>query len=178
MAMAGVLVALYAAASLWNVSNWVASGIESQRFAAAVPRLLQSVPRGSVVFVGVPEWRRDGWFWSWAMPFVLQPPFVAEDLSEQFRIVERPPVYCCPPGRWWADRKGTLMALMDSPKPQQVTYIMFAPERPSAADMTTRTVDGRALKQKIEAALGTSVENVPADVTSGEAQALSRVLFD
>ena len=82
MAMAGTLIALYAVAAIWNVSTWVASGIESQRFASAVPRLLQSVPRGSVVLVGVPEWHRDGWFWSWATPFALQPPFTSEDLYE------------------------------------------------------------------------------------------------
>ena len=176
--MASVLIGLYAVASIWNVSTWVTSGIESQKFASAVPRLLQSVPRGSIVLVGVPEWHRDGWFWSWATPFALQPPFTTEDLYERFKIVERPPVYCCPPDQWWAARKDTLMALMDSPAPQQVTSIVFAPDDPGAPVFTTRTVDGAALKRQIESAVGRSIESFSSGLTQPEAEALSRVLFE
>ena len=75
LAMAGMIVVLYAGASIWNVSNWVASGVESQRFVAAASRLLQSAPRDSVVLVSAPESLLNGWFWSWATPFALQPPF-------------------------------------------------------------------------------------------------------
>jgi hypothetical protein len=178
MAMAGTLIALYAVASIWNVSTWIAMGTESQRFASAVPRLLQTVPRGSVVFVDVPEWHRDGWFWSWATPFALQPPFTPDDLYERFRIVERPPVYCCPPDQWWGARKATLTALMDSPVPQQVTSIVFAPENPGVPVFTTRTVDGEVLKRRIETALGKPVESLSAGMTPEEAQAVSRVLFE
>ena len=178
MRMAGVLIALYAVASIWNVSNWVSSGIESRQFASAVPRLLQAVPRGSTVFVGVPEWHRDGWFWSWATPFALQPPFTAEDLYSRFNIVEPSPVYCCPPDQWWTARKATLMALMDSPVPQQVTYIVFAPENPAAPVFTTRTIDGRGLKRRIEAAFGKPVESFSAGITPEEAKELSRMLFE
>ena len=176
MAMAGTLIALYAVAAIWNVSTWVTSGIESQRFASAVPRLLQSVPRGSVVLVSVPEWHRDGWFWSWATPFALQPPFTSEDLYESFRIVERPPVYCCPPDQWWAARKPAVMALLDSPAPQEVTEIAFAPDNPGAPAFTTRTIDGPALKRRLESALGRSVESFTG--TPAEAQELGRVLFE
>ena len=126
----------------------------------------------------VPEWHRDGWFWSWATPFALQPPFTTEDLYEKFRIVERPPVYCCPPDQWWAARKATLMALMDSPSPQQVTSIVFAPDNPGAPTFTTRTVDGQALKRRIESALGKSVESLTAGITPAEAQELGRMLFE
>ena len=175
-AMAGMLIALYAVAATSNVSTWVASGIESQRFASAVPRLLHSAPRGSIVLVDVPEWR-NGWFWAWAMPFALQPPFTNEDLYEKFKIVERPPVYCCPPDQWWGAKKATLMALMDSPSPQQVTYIGFAPEGRGTPTFTMRTVDGRALKRGIESVLGKSVESLTA-ITPAQTQELSRMLFE
>jgi hypothetical protein len=178
LAMAGLLVALYAVASISNVSTWIASGIDSQQFASAVPRLLHSVPRGSLVLVGVPEWHRDGWFWSWATPFALQPPFTAEDLYEKFDIVERAPVYCCPPDQWWAARKPALMALLDSPLPRPVTYITFAPESPGAPEFTTRMVDGPALKRRIETALGKSIDSPEVRLTPSEAQELSRMLFD
>ena len=174
---AGLLV-LYGMASIGNISAWVTSGIESQRFASAVPRLLQSVPRGSVVFVDVPAWNRDGWFWSWATPFALQPPFMADDLDEEFRIVERPPVYCCPPDQWWTARRAALMALIDSPAPQQVAQIVFARDNPGGPALTTRMVDGPDLRRRIETTLGKPVESLATSITSDEAQELSRILFD
>ena len=88
--MASMLFVLCSIAAIWNASVWVTSGRESQRFASAVSRLAPAIPRGSIVFVSAPEWNRDGWFWSWAMPFALQPPFTSEDLYQRFRIVERP----------------------------------------------------------------------------------------
>ncbi len=176
--MAGILVALYALASTWNVSAWVASGVESQRFAAALPRLLQSVPRGSPVLVDVPEGNRDGYFWAWAMPFALQPPFTSEDLYDQFKIIERPYVYCCLAHQWWAAKKATVTSLMEAPVPQQVTYIAFAPQNGGAPVVTTRMVDGPALKRRIEAALGKSVESLTTSITPAEGEQLVRVLFD
>jgi hypothetical protein len=178
MAMCGLLIVLYAAAGFGNVSTWVKSGIESQKFASALRRLLPSVPRGSVVFVGVPEWNRDGWFWSWATPFALQPPFVTRDLYHELAIVERPPVYCCPPDQWWAARKATLLALLDSPAPQPVTYIVFAPDHPEGSELTTRMVDGAALRQRVETALGKPVESLADGITPAEAQELGRILFE
>jgi hypothetical protein len=176
--MAGILVALYALASTWNVSAWVASGVESQRFAAALPRLLQSVPRGSPVLVDVPEGNRDGYFWAWAMPFALQPPFTSEDLYDQFKIIERPYVYCCLAHQWWAAKKATVTSLMEAPVPQQVTYIAFAQQNGGAPVVTTRMVDGPALKRRIEAALGKSVESLTTSITPAEGEQLVRVLFD
>ena len=178
MAMAAILIALYGVASSWNVSAWVASGIESKRFASALPRVLHSIPRGSVVLVDVPERRGDGWFWSWAMPFALQPPFTAEDLYGEFKIVERPMVYCCLPDQWWAAKKATVMALVDSPAPQHVIYIISTPEHPGALTVTARPVDGPALKRRIESALGRSVESLTDGITFTEAYELFRLLFE
>jgi hypothetical protein len=175
-AMAGTLIALYAVASIWNVSGWVATGIESQRFAAGVSQLLRPVPRGSVVFVAVPEWHHAGWFWSWASPFALKPPFTEEDLTEAFRIVERPPTYCCPPDQWWAARKATVTALMESPA-QEVTIIEFAPEKGGAPVVRRRTIDGRELKRRIEGALGKPVDS-GTTLNAEEATKLSEALFD
>ena len=178
LAMAGMIVVLYAGASIWNVSNWVASGVESQRFVAAASRLLQSAPRDSLVLVSAPESLLNGWFWSWATPFALQPPFMTEDLYEKFRIVERPTIYCCPPDQWWAARKGTLLALMDSPAPQQVTYVVLDARNPEAPLSATRTVDGPALKRRIETALGRSVQSLTGGITLAEAQELGQMLFE
>jgi hypothetical protein len=106
----------------------------------------------------------------------LQPPFTSEDLYQSFRIVERPPVYCCPPDQWWAAKKPAVMALLDSPGLQEVTEIAFAPDNPGAATLSTRTIDGPALKRRLESALGRPVESFTG--TAAEAQELVRVLFD
>jgi hypothetical protein len=178
MAMAATLIVFYAVASVWNVSEWVAGGAESQRFASAVPRLLRSVPRGSIVFVSVPEWHGAGWFWSWATPFALQPPFTSEDLYASYRIVERPPVYCCPPDQWWAARKGTVTAVLNSPAPQHVVSIEFAPEEVAGAKLTTRMVDGQALKRRIESALGKPIDSTTETMTATEVEEVGRALFE
>ena len=143
-----------------------------------MPRLLESAPRGSIVFVDVPWWHREGWFWSFATPFAVQPPFSGEDLNEKFRLVEQAEVYCCPPPEWWKARKSTLQALTESKTPQQVVFIEFAPED-AGARLTMRAVDGAALKGRIESVLGDSIERfAPAAMTPERARELNRVLFE
>jgi len=173
-AIAGMLIALYAVAAIWNVSTWVASGLESHRFASALARLPQSVPRGSIVLMSVPEFYREGWFWSWTTPFAAQPPFTDEDLNQAFRIVERPPTYCCPPDQWWAARKGAVTMLFDGTVTQPVTYVEF--ERNGHPRIHQRPVNGPLLKQQVEAALGKPVDTITT-MTPEDAMAVSRVLF-
>jgi hypothetical protein len=176
-AMAGTLIALYAVALIGNISSWVGVGTDSHRFTAAVHRLLQSVPQGSTVFVRVPDRHRDHWFWSWATPFALQPPFTDEDLFKRLRIVERPEAYCCPLDQWLAARKDTLTALITSPVPQQVTDIEFLRENPGVPGFTTRTVDPQVLRQRIEAALGKPVDRLISTMTPEEGDRLIRLVF-
>ena len=172
--LAGMLVVLYAVAATWNVSNWVASGLESRKFASAIARLPQSIPRGSIVLVTVPEFYREGWFWSWATPFALQPPFADQDLSEAYRIVERPAVYCCPPDQWWAARKASLATLFAATT-KDVPYVEFV--RNGSPRVYLRRVNGPRLKEQIEAAVGKPIEEITA-ITADEATALSEVLFE
>ena len=60
------------------------------------PAFCSTYPPGSVVIVSVPASLRERWFWAWSFPFALKPPFQREDLYGQYRIIERPDVYCCP----------------------------------------------------------------------------------
>ena len=173
--MAGTLLVLYAVASFWDVSVWVTRGRDSQRFAVAIPRLLQTVPRGSLVFVDVPDRNRDGWFWAWSTPFALGPPFTDQDLNAAFRIVERPEIYCCPADQWWGSRKATVAALLDSSMPQEVTYITFAGDREPS--FSRRSVDGRALRARIDAVQEKPIDTSPAGGMPDEG-ALTRVLFE
>ena len=176
LTMAGMLVALYATASIWDVSIWVASGRDSRRFGSAIFRTLQTVPRGSIVLVDAPDRYLGGWFWSWATPYALQPPFTDEDLYQKYRIIDRPWVYCCPGDQWWSARKAAVSALLDSASPQEVTFISFAPEDPGGARISRRTIDGPALKAKIAEALGTTLDTSPSGPMPDE-NVLSAVLF-
>jgi hypothetical protein len=173
-ALAGMLIALYAVAAIWNVSKWVRSGVESHGLASALARLPQSIPRGSIVLVSAPEFYREGWFWSWATPFAAQPPFTGEDLNQAFRIVERPPMYCCPPDQWWAARKAAVTMLFEATGVQEVTYVEFVPD--GDPRIHQRRVNGPVLKQQVEAALGKPVDTLTT-MTPDDAAALSRVLF-
>jgi hypothetical protein len=67
---------------------------------------------------------------------------------------------------------------MEAPVPQQVTYIAFAQQNGGAPVVTTRMVNGPALKRRIEAALGKSVESLTTSITPAEGEQLVRVLFD
>ena len=172
--LAGMLTVLYAVAATWNVSNWVASGLESQRFASVIAGLPRSIPRGSVVLVTVPEYYREGWFWSWATPFAMQPPFADEDLSRAFSIVERPPIYCCPPDQWWAARKAAVTMLFAATT-MEVPYVEFV--RNGSPRVYPRRMNGPLLRERIEAAVGKPLEEMTA-MTADEATALSDVLFE
>ena len=69
-------------------------------------------------------------------------------------------------------------ALTESKTPQQVVFIEFAPED-AGARLTTRAVDGAALKGRIESVLGDSIERfAPAAMTPERARELNRVLFE
>lgn len=69
------------------------------------------------------------------------------------------------------------MTLIDSPVPQEVTTIGFAPDDSALPAFTmTRTIDGPALKQQLESALGRPIDSFTG--TAAEAEALRRALFD
>jgi protein O-mannosyl-transferase len=175
---AAVLVLLYGLALRWNMGRWIENGVESQKFVTALPSLLRSVPRGSIVLIDIPETNRAAWFWSWGLPFALQEPFLPEDLYGQFAIVERPGVYCCPQNQWWAAKQTVLTSLFNSQGLSEVTSILPVPHSPGSLLLATRGVSGPALKLKIESAIGRSVENLSTDFTYPEAQQLMGILLE
>ena len=197
LAAAGTVLALYGYALTSNIRPWIANGLESGRFASALPSVLRPLPRGSVVLIGIPSAREDRWFWasalplilerrfvpedrtwfwSWGLPFALQTPFVPEDVYAQFAIVERPSVYCCPES-WWTAKRHILTMLLNSARPREVTYVGPAPDEPGTLVRTTRPLSGPALKRQIEVTLGTPIDT-RADMTWTEANEVAQILFD
>ena len=178
VAAAGALVALYAAAMTANVRVWVANGLASQKFAVALPRMLQSLPRGSVVLVGVPKSSQDAWLWAWALPFALQKPFLPENLYQQFAIVEVPEVYCCPSKQWWTAKQLALSPLLSSAGPHDMSVILAAPQDNGTLTLTRKSVRGDDLRRKIEHAIGKPVGQLSSGITDAEALVLSRILLE
>jgi Dolichyl-phosphate-mannose-protein mannosyltransferase len=173
----GVVIFLYAIALTSNVRGWIANGIDSQRFAAALPVLLRSVPPGSTVMVDIPGMRRGVWFWSWALPFALEQPFVREDLYRQFAIVEWPLVYCCVARQWWAAKQPALGPILQSTGTHELTYIV-PDQRDSGLIVEKRTVSGPAWRTKIEAAIGRPVDTLATSITQDEAERVAEILFE
>ncbi len=175
--MAVLLLGMYGIASIWDVSRWVDAGIWSGQFHSTIVRELQSAPRDRVVFIAAPDRHPEGWFWGWATPYALQPPFTREDLFATHPILERAEVYCCTPEQWGAARMATLKRLLAAPEPEQVTYIAYRPENPGVPMVQTRTIDPHAMKTPIEAALGKPMERVAATMTPEEAAQVGDELF-
>jgi hypothetical protein len=136
--------------------------------------MLETVARGSVVVVGIPAKDGDRSLWSWALPFALQKPFVAENLYDQFEFLEYPRVYCCP-DQWWAAKEATFMALINTP--MEVTYIGPATHDARGLLLTTRTIGGPQLRRRIEDDIGRPVESLSSTLAYHEAHRLATILM-
>jgi hypothetical protein len=170
------LVWLNGAALARNIVPWIENGLESQRFVATLPSLLQHVPRGSVAIVSVPATLRQRWFWSWSLPFALEPPFQREDLYGQYRIVERPDVYCCPVDRWKVAKRTALMSLWTNPTSREIAAIR--PTRQGSLWLTIDHVDSEAFREQIERALRKPIESLGSPITEDEAQELALMVLE
>lgn len=174
---AGLLAVLCASALISNMRGWIGNGVDSRRYVTALPVLLQSLPSGSTVLVDIPDTRGGEWLWSWALPFALQRPFVGEDLYNRFAIVEWPRVYCCLPHQWWAAKQAALGPLLESAGTHELTYIVPDDRGTGALVIEKRNVSGLALRTKIEAAIGRSVDMLATSITGDEAQRVAEILF-
>jgi protein O-mannosyl-transferase len=109
LATAALLVALSADGLVRRVGEWAAAGAVSRALRAEAVRLAPSIPDGSLlVLEGIPAHTGKAFVWQWALPFALQPPFVAPDVYGRFRVLEPLDVYCCPAAAWW-QRKGPIV---------------------------------------------------------------------
>jgi hypothetical protein len=170
------LVWLNGAALVRNIVPWIQNGLESQRFVATLPGLLQHVPPGSVAIISVPASLRQRWFWAWSLPFALEPPFQREDLYGQYRIVERPDVYCCPIDQWRVAKRTALMSLWTNPTSREIAAIR--PTRQGSLWLTIDHVDSQAFREQIERALRKPIEKLGSPMTEDEAQELALMVLE
>jgi hypothetical protein len=159
-----------------NIVPWIENGVESQRFVATLPGLLQHVPPGSVAIVSVPASLRERWFWAWSLPFALEPPFQREDFYGQYRIVERPDVYCCPVDQWKVAKRTALMSLWTNPTSREIAAIR--PTRQGSLWLTIDHVDSQAFREQIERALRKPIGSLGSPMTEDEAQELALMILE
>jgi hypothetical protein len=176
--VACALAFLYGMAVTRNVGRWIENGLKSEKLTAALTSVLRSVPRGSIVLVDFPAITGPGWFWSYALPFALQKPFVAEDLYSQYTIIERPEMYCCPTDQWWSRKQSTISSLWSAPAPREVTALFALSHDPELLRLTTREVGGPALRENLETALKKPVESLSNGLTESETRTVANVLLE
>ncbi len=119
---------------------WIEAGEASRRIRAEIERVTRDLPLGAtVVLSGIPATAGDVLVWRAALPFALEPPFVARNLAGTLRLIESPDLYCCPAVQWWQRRAATLSALETGDPDEHVTLHLLE-WRAAAARLTRRDV--------------------------------------
>jgi hypothetical protein len=121
-AAAALLLAADLAALHAHNQHWNASARASHALATRLQDVARSAPPGSLVVVDV-AWRtREAFVWGWALPFTVQPPFAAADLTRRVSVVGHYWSYCCPQDQWLRDVQRQLASWSD-PQPAFVVTV-------------------------------------------------------
>ena len=76
--------------------GWRAAGRLSRATSLMVEQVAGRASPGDLVLLNVPDRNDNAFIWSWASPFALRPPFQQRDLTRDFVVLEREPVYFNP----------------------------------------------------------------------------------
>ena len=112
--LGGVLLAGQLAALLWAVAQWNDSARLSEKMVRDVEREALSAPVGTLFILGAPWRPHTPWIgtyrWAFALPFVLEPPFMSREVAARASTISRPEVYCCPVTQWLPHVRDTVSA--------------------------------------------------------------------
>ena len=117
---------------------WRGGAKLSKQISVAIEQVSGRASTGDLLLLDVPERNESAFIWAWASPFALRSPFQQRDLTQDFVVLERQPVYFHPDS--WAEhpsfarmRKDVAAAWIVSAMPQglpgNVQVIFIAPER-------------------------------------------------
>jgi hypothetical protein len=156
---------------LGGVEHWNAVGRLSEKMHADLQREIAAARAGSLVLLGAPS-RGDysyfeTWSWAWALPFVLEPPFMPAALAEHVSVVSRPEVYCCPSHLWLPEVHNAVSAWAAHPGRPPVVALAWAlpsgelirrtdSDDPSLRERTVRLLEAQsppALSKAVDALL-------------------------
>ncbi len=111
--MAGGLLAAYAWTLHGAVADWSRRAAVSKLAVEVLEREVTAVAPGTLVLVGVPSSS-----WEWTVPFVVQPPYTAVDLTAHAFIVTPRLLNCCRDPHWEAATRKALDAWIKQPHAQ------------------------------------------------------------
>lgn len=164
-----LLLALHALLLHAALREWVEAGETSRRARAQMAAALHDLPPGrAVLLLGVPATTPRPVVWKFALPFALQPPFVARDAYSPYAVIEPWSLHSQPRAGWWAAKQAALGALLDGPADETVDLRVLRwnarAGRLHAHD--TRPARG-ALRAAAERALGAPWDTPAAHATEG-----------
>jgi len=179
MVLAGLLLWVYGTTQLDYTRRWAGSGDVSQAVHDDLSRRLADLPESAmVILTGVPNFAPDARtpLWNFALPFALQPPYLAEDLYARRQVLESPDIYCCPAGVWWTRKHALLAALVEGPEDESVPLTLLHWNRRRRTFAVHRAAPRRAeVRAAMERALGGRFEST-GPVTSEQANRLLAAL--
>lgn len=71
-----------------TMGPWHEAAVVSGKITAEVRRLAPELVPGAALLMDVPEIRQGAYVWTWAIPFVMRPPFIGERLDEKVVVLE------------------------------------------------------------------------------------------
>jgi len=75
---------------------WRGAAKLSKDVSVSIGQVADKASLGDLLLLNVPERNDAAFIWSWASPFALRPPFQQRDLTRDFVVLERQPVYFFP----------------------------------------------------------------------------------
>jgi hypothetical protein len=168
--LGGVLLVGQLSALLWAVAQWNDSARLSQGMVRDVEREALSAPTGTLFVVAAPWRPHTPWIgtyrWAFALPFVLEPPFMSEGVAARVSVISRPEVHCCPVEQWAGHVRDAASAWSARPDRPPVVALAWAasgelvrrtdldhPELRSQAQDLVRTASSADLRHKVHAML-------------------------
>lgn len=160
-AAAAFLVALFAWELRAREAPWLAAEDVSRRARAGIEALSRDLPKDAVVLLPDIPLSKDGVLgWDFALPFALEPPFLARNVTAAIRLLEHPGLYCCPTPVWWRERRPILEGLVaEGGGPRELVLLTWNPGRGAMVRHRARLAPA-ALRSAIEEALGRKLESL------------------
>src|SRR5262249_6069604 len=94
--------------------------------------------------------------WAYAVPFAVQPPFAAADLTERLYVVVPPDAFCCPEEQWFAAVRRSIAGW--SSRPDAPPAVLLHWDAGTGALARSAETDAPQLRSRL---LGLSEANTP-----------------
>jgi len=150
LAVSGVVALTFVNQLRVTMRPWHEAAVLSGEFAAELRRMEPELSAGGALLLDVPEIRQGAYVWTWAVPFILRPPFMRERWDDRLVALESRGLYV-DWERWHQQPAITAAAAVSAPSwiiqaaegvpvkriPVSIARLRPAAERFAAAPLTT-----------------------------------------